>query len=86
MVTGISSVKVLWLREPLEKSTAKGTIVAHFKQPTRPFKLFSNSLFSQRVLKSHKTLYPQCRGSYDSTVCHHEQRCKNASKQATVPA
>lgn len=79
-VTGTTPTKVAWSRKTMENFSTTGTIVAHFKQPMRPFRLFCSSSMARKLVKSPRpTQCSKCWGFHDARTCNHEQRCKNCS-------
>ncbi|POS84528.1 hypothetical protein EPUL_004872 [Erysiphe pulchra] len=65
------------VQENYVKSTTSGTIVAHFKQATNPFRLFGTSSMARLIIRSPKpTQCPKCWAFHDTRLYNSEQKCK----------
>lgn len=80
LITGLVPTKLTWSKKTLTNPMPSGTIVAHFKQSTNPFRMFGTSSLARLVTKSPKpTQCPKCWAFHDTRLCNSEQRCNQCS-------
>ncbi|POS82762.1 hypothetical protein EPUL_006159 [Erysiphe pulchra] len=53
-ITGLLPTKIAWSKKTLANPLSSGTIVAHFKQATNPFRLSGTSSTARLIIKSPK--------------------------------